>query len=195
MKSLIFLLTTLFFFSDQNSMIFSGPSNTDGVCLNPEEKKLYELIMAYRASQKLKHIPFSAKLTRVAQTHVSDLMKNFDYENRKGCNPHSWSNKGKWTSCCYTPDHQQAKCMWDKPKEIAGYDGNGFEIAYYSSASATAKEGLEGWKTSSGHNPLLINSGIWSKVEWKAVGIGIHENYAVVWFGEVEDQSEITLCP
>ena len=43
--------------------------------------------------------------------------------------------------------------MWLKPKEIAGYDGNGFEIAYYSSVGANAQEGIDGWKISPGHNP------------------------------------------
>jgi len=88
------------------------------VCLSVEEKKLYDQIMAYRKSKKLKPIPYSAKLKQGAQTHARDLSENYDYENRGDCNPHSWSNKGKWTSCCYTQDHSQAACMWNKPKEI-----------------------------------------------------------------------------
>jgi hypothetical protein len=36
---------------------------------------------------------------------------------------------------------------------------------------------------------------MWSKVEWKAIGMGVYQEYAVVWFGEVGDQSEITICP
>lgn len=163
-------------------------------CLSTEEKRLYDLIMAYRKSKKLKSIPFSTKLTRVAQAHVRDLAANFDYDNRGECNPHSWSDKGTWTACCYTGDPSLASCMWNKPKEIAGYEGEGYEIAYFSSAGASAYEGLEGWKKSSGHNPVLINSGIWSKVEWRAVGIGIYEQYAVVWFGELEDKSKLTIC-
>ena len=91
----------------------------DGVCLSEEEKKLYDIIMAYRKTKKLKPIPYSAKLSKVAQTHVRDLAENYAYEKDAACNPHSWSNKGKWSSCCYTSDHKKAKCMWDKPKEIA----------------------------------------------------------------------------
>jgi uncharacterized protein YkwD len=166
----------------------------ENVCLSAEEKKLYEIIMAYRKSKKLKPIPYSAKLSKVAQTHVRDLSENYDYENRGDCNPHSWSDKGKWSSCCYTADHSKAACMWDKPKEIAGYDGAGYEIAYFSSGGATAFEGLEGWKKSAGHNPLLINSGTWSKLEWKSMGVGIYGQYGVVWFGEVEDKSKMRMC-
>ncbi|HCR53994.1 MAG TPA: hypothetical protein DIW27_06220, partial [Cytophagales bacterium] len=169
--------------------------SVEEICLSPEEKKLYELIMEYRKSKKLKSIPYSAKLTKVAQTHVRDLMENYDYDNKGECNPHSWSNKGNWSACCYTSDHAQASCMWDKPKEISDYEGNGFEIAYYSSGGANAVEGLEGWKKSPGHNPLLINSGTWSNLEWKGIGIGIYGQYGVVWFSDgEEDSSKIVVC-
>ena len=170
-------------------------SNEIEVCISAEEKKLYDLIMDYRKSKKLGSIPYSNKLTKVAQAHVRDLENHFDYANRGECNPHSWSNKGKWSSCCYTSDHKEASCMWDKPKEIADYTGNGFEIAYYSSGGASAGEGLEGWKKSPGHNPLLINSGTWEKIEWKGIGIGIYGQYGVVWFGDAEDEdAKILIC-
>jgi uncharacterized protein YkwD len=164
------------------------------VCLSPEEKKLYDLIMAYRKSKKLAPIPYSSKLTHVAQTHVRDLESHFDYENRGDCNPHSWSDKGSWTACCYTADHAKAECMWSKPKELSGYQGAGYEIAYFSSAGASAIEGLDGWEKSPGHNPLLINSGSWSKMLWKGIGVGIYGKYGVVWFGEDEDKSKIRVC-
>ena len=157
------------------------------ICLTSEEKKLYDMIMEYRESKGLERIPLSVKLTEVAQTHARDLADNYEFDPENKCNPHSWSKKGKWTSCCYTKDHKQASCMWAKPKEITGYPGNGFEIAYYSSSGANAKEGIEGWKISPGHNPLLINLGTWSKVKWKAIGMGIYKEYGVVWFGEVTD--------
>jgi uncharacterized protein YkwD len=168
--------------------------NKADVCLSSEEQKLYDLIMEYRKSKGLASIPLSGKLTLVAQTHAHDLTDNytFDYDNK--CNPHSWSKKGKWSACCYTNDHKQAKCMWDKPKEIAGYNSSGYEIAYYSSKGATAVEGLAGWKVSPGHNPVIINEGIWSKIKWKAVGIGIYGEYGVVWFGETADDQEIKVC-
>ena len=167
----------------------------DEVCLSSEEKKLFDLIMEYRKSKRLKPIPYSPKLSRVAQTHVRDLMNNYDYESRGECNPHSWSDKGNWSACCYTADHARASCMWDKPKEISGYEGNGFEIAYYSSGGANAVEGLEGWKKRPGHNPLLINSGTWNKLEWKGIGIGIYGHYGVVWFSNGEEESaRIVVC-
>jgi hypothetical protein len=207
--------STFFFSAFATWICLSTPgfSQESEVCLSAQEKLLYDLIMDYRKSKKLKPIPYSAKLSQVAQAHVRDLEDNFEYElddNNKiarinpknpktfqvtgDCNLHSWSDKGQWTSCCYTADHSQAACMWNKPKEIAGYEGDGFEIAYIQSGAASAKEAIEGWKKSAGHNPLLINSGTWSKLEWGAIGVGIYGKYGVVWFGEKEDKSKLRVC-
>jgi len=175
-------------------LVLSITGFSQEVCVTPEEKKLYDLIMKYRKSKKLKAIPLSAALSKVAQAHVRDLSENYDVSDTNPCNPHSWSTKGKWSSCCYTHDHKQAACMWSKPKEIAGYEGNGFEIAYYSSAGANAAEGLEGWKKSPGHNPVIVNLGTWKDTEWKAIGVGIYKEYGVVWFGEVEDVGAVKIC-
>jgi len=164
-----------------------APNPVNRVCLDPEEKKLYELIMAYRKEKNLESVPLSAKLTLVAQTHAKDLSENFKPLEGK-CNLHSWSKKGKWQSCCYTDDHKKAKCMWSKPREVAGYESNGYEISYYSGAGANAIDGIEGWKESPGHNQVMINDGIWKQVKWNAIGIGIYKEYGVVWFGELRDE-------
>lgn len=163
-------------------------------CLSDEEELLYAMIMDYRKANGLPPIPVSAKLTKVAKTHAVDLVENYRFDPANKCNPHSWSKKGKWSSCCYTSDHKAASCMWDKPKEIADYDGNGYEIAYYSSAGATAKQGLEGWQASPGHNPLLVNLGIWKQVTWGAIGISLYKEYGIVWFGEQVDESTAPKC-
>jgi hypothetical protein len=188
----IAVITMLFMLQ---GFVFIEKRNLPTVCLNKEEQNLYTLMMDYRKSKGLPIIPLSAKLSLVAQTHAHDLMDHYKFDINNKCNPHSWSKKGKWTACCYTSDHKQAKCMWDKPKEIAEYNGSGYEIAYYSSKGATAEEGLAGWKLSPGHNPLIINDGMWSKLQWKAIGIGFYGEYGIVWFGEVEDNSELGNCP
>jgi uncharacterized protein YkwD len=164
-------------------------------CLSAEEKKLYDMVMEYRKEHKLEPIPLSENLTYVAQTHARDLSEHYTFDVKNVCNPHSWSSKGTWSSCCYSNDHKKASCMWAKPKELTGYPGNGFEILYYSSAGATAQEGLDGWKVSAGHNPLLINTGTWANVKWKAIGIAIYKNYGIVWFGEESDPTLPDTCP
>jgi uncharacterized coiled-coil protein SlyX len=157
--------------------------------ISQEEQNLYDKIMEYRVSKGLGIIPLSGSLTIVAQTHVKDLKNNNPTNNL--CNMHSWSSNGSWSSCCYTSDHKQASCMWNKPKELTSYKGSGYEIAYGSSnARITAEDALNGWKNSSGHNAVIINQGIWTNKLWKAIGIGITDGYAVVWFGEDLDYAE-----
>lgn len=155
--------------------------------LSPEEQKLYNAINEYRAEKNLPAIPLSKSLTVVAQTHAKDLQ---DYPPKGKCNMHSWSSHGDWTPCCYTPDHAQAQCMWDKPRELTSYTGNGYEISYWNSAGVNADNSLVGWQKSKHHNNVIINKRIWKDTEWKAMGVGIYKNYAVVWFGKVEDISE-----
>jgi hypothetical protein len=129
----------------------------------------------------------------VAQIHAKDLAENHNaFEGP--CNLHSWSKNGKWKSCCYTDDHKEAACMWSKPQEIAGYESNGYEISYYSGGGATAEEGIAGWKESPGHNQVIINEGIWKKIKWNAIGIGIYNEYCVVWFGELADTERPIGC-
>lgn len=164
------------------------------ICVSLQEQELFQMINEYRESKKLQPIPFSASLTQVAQTHVKDLHHNYDFSAEAKCNPHSWSKKGSWSSCCYTNDHQKSKCMWDKPKEIAGYNSHGYEIAFYQSDGAMAFTALEGWKKSKSHNPVIVNSGMWEKLTWGGMGIGIFEEYAVVWFGELNDNSQMVEC-
>lgn len=192
MRLIVFVSLLILF---QGSASFGNKGDAESICLSSEEKKLYDLMMSYRKSKDLAPIRLSAGLTLVAQTHARDLAENYTFDPKNKCNPHSWSSKGKWSSCCYTNDHKKAACMWDKPKEIAGYEGYGYEIAYYSSAGASAQEGLDGWKKSPAHNPLIINEGIWEKVKWNAIGIGIYKEYGIVWFGELEDASELPMCP
>jgi uncharacterized protein YkwD len=152
--------------------------------LSPAEKELYNLIMKYRAGLNLPNIPLSASLSYVAREHVIDLDENNPVTTT--CNMHSWSDKGSWSACCYTDDHLQASCMWDKPRELTEYTGDGFEIAYFHSSGATPTAAINGWKSSPGHNQVMINAGPWSQ-KWKAIGIGIKGRYAVVWFGHEED--------
>ena len=162
-------------------------SNEPDVCLSVEERKLLNLINQYRASKKLPAISASKSLTFVAQTHARDSQNNSP--DKGNCNLHSWSGKGTWTSCCYTSDHRRAKCMWDKPRELTNYKGNGFEISSGASGfNMNAEAALKSWKGSSGHNNVIISHGMWKNPPWKAIGVGIYGGYAHVWFGHAADK-------
>lgn len=169
------------------------------VTISETEQELYDLIMAYRSSKGLPSIPLSSSLTYVAQTHSRDLADNRP-DKRERCNGHSWSESTEWSGCCYTSDHKQAQCMWDKPRELTDYEGDGFEIAYSSMSSdqdyrMTPEAALDGWKKSTGHNNVIINRSTWKDIKWKAIGVGMYKGMATVWFGMEIDQATPPICP
>jgi hypothetical protein len=145
---------------------------------------LAKLINDYRASIGLPRVAISPALTKVAQAHVRDLAVNKPVTDR--CNMHSWSKRGRWSACCYDSSRAAARCMWNKPKEIAGYAGNGYEIAARSSG-ITPAHALELWQQSPAHHHVMINHAQWKK-PWRAMGVAIEGDYAVAWFGELPDK-------
>jgi hypothetical protein len=149
-----------------------------------DAEALVKLINDYRASIKLPRVAVSKKLTKVAEAHVRDL--NVNKPVKEGCNMHSWSDKGKWTSCCYDSSKAAAKCMWVKPKEIAGYAGHGYEIAAGASGIEPARA-LKLWQDSPAHHAVMINKDLWKK-PWGAIGVAIEGDFAVAWFGEQADE-------
>lgn len=82
--------------------------------------------------------------------------------------------------------------MWDKPRELSQYNGDGYEIAFYSTydysdVESYVRDALNGWKSSRGHHEIMINRGKWATVKWQAMGIGATDEFIVIWFGEVTD--------
>ncbi len=147
--------------------------------------ELVDLVNAYRAENGLPAIPASPSLCTVATTHVHDLADNGPHLQPGGCNLHSWSDQGSWSPCCYTPDHAQAQCMWDKPSELSVYPGYGYENA--ASGVSSPAQGLAAWKSSPPHNEVILNLGIWANHPWQALGADVHQGFSVLWFGEQVD--------
>ena len=167
-----------------------GISQNQITALSPSEKQLYNLINNYRLENKLPLVPLSKKLSLVAKTHCMDLYNNYLSETSSPCNMHSWSDKGNWTPVCYIEDHPEGPKMWMKPKEIAGYDSRGFEIAHAHSPKDNVCQpecALDGWKDSPGHNQVILNQSIWKDIKWNAMGVAMYKGYACVWFGEILD--------
>lgn len=147
------------------------------------ERQLFDLINAYRAQNGLPAVPESSKLTLVAQTHARDTV-NFPPAQDS---LHSWSNSGNWTGGFFDLNNQNSwPIMWNKPKEIAGYSGHGYEISAGDAThpSITPAQALDLWKTSSGHNTVILNQGTWASFPWQAMGVGIYRGVAHVWFGK-----------
>lgn len=157
-----------------------------------ESDDLYTAINAYRQTLGLTAIPLSPQLTAVAQAHVQDLIANSTTDPNytgPGCVPHSWSSQGAWTGGCYKyADASSYPIMWNKPGEISGYPGMGFEILFGSNGTAvTATGALQAWQADGPHNDVIVNQGVWKDINWGAIGVWVQDGWAAVWFGVQSD--------
>ncbi len=154
-------------------------------CATDDEKKLHSLINEYRVNHQIEPLEFSICLSYVARTHAMDLKKH--RPDFGGCNLHSWSDKGKWTPCCYAKDEKRLTCMTQKPREITSYRYKAYEVVYSSTEGTSSEDAFEFWKGITLMNDYLLNTGKWEK-PWQALGVGIYSEYICVWFGEGIDQ-------
>ena len=165
----------------------------ENFCVSLEEVKLYNQINDYRKALNLPKVPLSRSLSFVAQQHVTDLLKNKPDTN--ACSFHSWSDKGSWTACCYGRSVKDKKCMQEKPGELTDYPGKGYEIVYWENKDATADNAFEQWRTVTASRSLITNFKEWEDFSWKAMGVAIEKNFAIVWFGEKMDaETETKVC-
>lgn len=174
--------------SDSDDGSTSGGETSGGMqsTCSAQESELIELVNEYRAEHGLPAVPQSSSLCTVGHLHAVDLAEQNPHGPAE-CNLHSWSGAGAWSACCYTSDHMEAQCMWDKPRELTDYQGNGFENAAGNGGTLTPAQALDLWRGSPGHNDVILNQGMWADLPWGAVGAGIHEGYAVLWFGDQVD--------
>lgn len=183
---LYFLLLVLVFpaYAGNNSNIArSSDSVMNG--LTQDESILFNMINDFRRQNKLSSIPLSKDLCIVAQTHIADLIKWKPQD--KGCSLHSWSGSGKWTSCCNTKEVFGIQCMKSKPREITGYPGDGYELIYWGEENATAVEAAELWRDVEASADMILSRSKWKAYQWKAIGVGIKDGYAVLWLGDKTD--------
>ncbi len=87
--------------------------------------------------------------------------------------------------------------MWDKPREITHgvYSESGYENGAWGYVSVAAA--LQGWKSSSGHNDVILNQNIWAPLTWKAMGVGVdlQNRYYYLWFSNLVDPlGDMPLC-
>ncbi len=174
--------------SDAQQVAKTGREIPSGFCISLMEYKLYKMINDYRASYDLPAIPVSRSLSFVAETHVKDLY--FNHPDAEPCNFHSWSDKGTWKPFCYPRDENKKNSVWDKPKELTNYKGKGYEIVYWENNAVIIDSIIAFWKSIPYFNSFLTNTGRWQGKKWNAIGIGIYENYACAWFGELADTEE-----
>jgi len=155
--------------------------------VSEEEMRLYRMINDYRRRYDLPSIPLSLSLSYVASAHVKDLF--FHHPDQEPCNFHSWSDKGPWKAFCYPRDENKKNSVWDKPKEFTPYKDKGYEIVYWENNQVDIDSIINFWRSVNYFNSFLTNTGKWQGTKWEAIGIGIYENYACAWFGQVPDPS------
>lgn len=143
--------------------------------------EIIKLLNAYRAENGLPSIPSSKSLCKVGAAHVAESATMTSPNQSGQCNMHSWKD------CCYTEDHGNMACMQAKPAEMTCYAGKGYENSAWQTPSISPAGAMEMWKGSPGHNSVMINLGSWANQEWKAVGAGINEEFAHLWFGAEAD--------
>jgi hypothetical protein len=157
-------------------------------CLSQKEAELVRLINEYRTSNGLPPVANSRSLNKVARIHAIDL-RGTDSRGME-CNLHSWSKRGFWSPVCYTSDHFYMHFMWVKPQEITDnvYDDVGYENVYWISGdNIFPTRVLERWRTSPEHNALILETGKWAQSHWRALGVGIYRDVAIIWVGSMDD--------
>jgi hypothetical protein len=163
-------------------------------CITREEYKLYSRINEYRARQGLEIVPVSSSLCYVAKIHARDLYHN--NPDTASCSLNSWSDKGNWTSCCHSRQTPNPSCIVNKPKELAGFTGEGHELVFWDSQELNADTVLKFWASIEPARDMLINQKKWAHFTWKAMGVGLYRGYACVWLSVVQDTlPEPALCP
>jgi hypothetical protein len=151
------------------------------------------MINEYRQRYSLPVIPLSASLCYVASLHVKDLSMN--HPDNGDCNAHSWSDKGFWKPFCYPKDEIKQNSVWNKPSELTGYKGKGYEIIYWETENSNIDSIMSMWTSVTYFNNFLTNTGKWTGKNWNAIGIAIFDNYASAWFGEMPDPAgEPRIC-
>ena len=169
----------------QSASLKSLPTVGEIRAKHPQLWQLVDMINEHRASLKLKKIALSPSMSAVAALHAKDLADN--KPNDKGKSLHCWSNDSRWTGGSYDPKAKDTwPIMWDKPKEITGYSGYGFEVA--AAKVRDMKEALKLWKSSRTHYDVILNRGTWAdpRWQWKALGAVFYKGYACAWFGDRE---------
>lgn len=122
----------------------------------------------FRQANGKSRLSVSVSLMYVAQKHVENQV--IGGVPSDPCNLHSWNSIAgeDYRSCCYTSDHAQAQCMWDKPREITSdwpsggcsqFTGSGYEISGNNYADIGAV--ITGWNKSEGHRKVMLTLENW----------------------------------
>lgn len=192
-KNLIFIFVVIGASFLLSLTLQSQQDSTNEFCISQEELKLYNLVNELRNINNLPQIPISNSLCRVAKMHIDDLIQN--KPDTSTCSFHSWSNKGNWQDCCFTKESKDKLCMQNKPGELTGYSGKGYEVVYWESREASAQKAIDQWKETCAATSIILHTKEWQSFNWKALGVGVDGGFAVIWLGEESDpETLVKVC-
>ncbi len=190
-KRITILILPAFVFLTNNML--SQDLNIDSLCIKENELHLYNLVNKVRIENEEDIIPLSRDLTYIAKLHVGDLTLN--HPDTSVCNMHSWSDKGDWIPCCHNIYLPKSECMLMKTQELTEYKGPGYELTFWDTFDAEADSVIALWRSIDVSMDMINNHGNYADLEWRAMGVAISGQYALVWFGAEEDKSELlSLC-
>lgn len=192
--AIFFLMVYLSAFAQEKTVQKqTKPSVPAEFCIDSDALILFNMINDFRRSNKLPVIPLSRSLCFVATLHIDDLRSANAADN--DCGVHSWSDKGNWKPCCYSKDPARNACMSNKPKELTGYQGSGYEVVYWSEETATPLAAMELWRSTPISKSVFLNQDKWQARQWKAIGVALSDGYAIVWLGDKPDAlADFKLC-
>jgi hypothetical protein len=176
--------------SSQSEDIITG---LEDFCLSDDEYELYIMINEYRSKFGQPSIPLSRSLSWVARIHAQDLIYN--KPDKFPCTWYSWSEKGRWSPCCYKLKDPDYNCMFEKPFELTGYKSDGYELIYRENNNISVDQPFEMWTAYNSSRSMLICTDKWEDFEWYAIGVAVMDEYAILWFGQDPDQDgEPVIC-
>lgn len=150
------------------------------------EIQLSEAINKFRVKKGLGELQLSPSLSYVAKTHLNDI--RLHSKDQHGCNLNSWSDKGKWTSCCFNSKQKDLELMTTKPEEITGFRGKGYEIVIMAKKGVSTKNLADLWLAATTTEEFLLNAGQGSNRNWQSMGVSIYHGFASIWLSEMPDR-------
>lgn len=189
---IFFVLLTITGFSQKKKSgqpLYQVPAN---YCISADEKYFGILLNQLREKNALEPLTFSTSLCFVAQTHVKDIAKH--PPDSDFCNLHSWSSYGKWKQCCYNKTTGNTPCMTEKPHELTGFKGKGYEIVYFSNDSLNAWRTFDFWQEDNTATDFFLSRNKWEDYSWKSMGIGIYKGLTAVWLSVEKDNKQPLEC-
>lgn len=144
---------------------------TDTIEPTYESKRLFEVINAMRRVDEIPELTMDNGLNYVAYLHCVDLDKYYD----KNCSLVSWSKKSGYSYGCINKDSPNLNVMYNKPKEVLGYDGVGHELVCVTDRNINYEMAYTLLRRSAFYSGMLVGT------NYTRIGVYIHKNIVSVW--------------